>query len=134
MNPYTLNNLYADFPDDKACLDWLVNNRYPGGIVCKNCGKVTKHHFVESRKSYSCQECGHHIHPTSGTIFHKSSTPLTLWFYAVYRIVQSRNTLSAKDLQHELGVTYKTAWRMVNLIRNRLYESTPATGHLMAEE
>lgn len=33
-----------------------------------------------SRPSYSCAKCGHHIHPTAGTIFHKSSTSLHLWF------------------------------------------------------
>jgi transposase-like protein len=120
MKNYTLQDFQTDFPDDKTCLDWLVNYRYPQGITCKNCGKITKHHFVESRRSYSCQECGHHVHPTAGTIFHKSATPLNLWFYAIYRMASTQCAISAKQLQRELGVTYKTAWRMVTLIRSRL--------------
>jgi transposase-like protein len=56
----------------------------------------------------------------AGTIFHKSSTSLRLWFYAFYIITSTRCGVSAKHLERELGVTYKTAWRMFNLIRNQL--------------
>lgn len=129
MEKYTLKNMQAEFPDDKACLDWLLNYRYPAGITCKNCGVINaKHHYIASRKSYSCQECGHHVHPTAGTIFHKSSTPLTLWFYAIYLMAQTRTGISAKQLERELGVTYKTAWRMFTLIRSRLNEGGDAFG------
>jgi transposase-like protein len=120
MKTYTLKDFQRDFPDEEASIEWLKNYRWPDGIICKICGRVTKHHFVARRKSYSCQECGHHVHPTAGTIFHKSTTPLNLWFYAVYRMVQTRHDISAKQLQRELGVTYKTAWRMYKLIHSRL--------------
>lgn len=120
MIKYTLNDLQKDFPDDKACLDWLMSHRYPEGITCKLCGKITTHHFIDSRKSYSCQECGHHVHPTANTIFEKSATPLTKWFYAIYLMASTRTGIAAKQLERELGVTYKTAWRMFTLIRSRL--------------
>lgn len=121
---YTRDDLQHDFPDDKACLDWMMRQRYPDGVFCKRCGRITKHHFVERRKSYSCQVCGHHLHPTAGTIFHKSSTPLTAWFYAIYLIALNRNGISARQLQQELGVTYKTAWRILTLVRRRLDDET----------
>lgn len=120
MQRYTLSDFHRDFPDDKTCLEWLTTKRYPEGIFCKQCNRATKHHYIGSRKSYSCQVCGHHVHPTAGTIFHKSSTPLAVWFYAVYRIVQTHGTISVIELQHELGVTYKTAWRMYKLIRQQI--------------
>lgn len=130
MNKYTLKDMQKEFPDDKACLDWLLNYRYPNGINCKSCGVINaKHHYIASRKSYSCQECGHHVHPTADTIFHKSSTPLTLWFYAIYLMAQTRTGISAKQLERELGVTYKTAWRMFKLIRSRLDEGGDAFGN-----
>jgi transposase-like protein len=119
---YTIRDLRLEFPDDDACLDWLRDRLYPAGIHCPKCDRVTKHHRVASRKSYSCQFCGHHVHPTAGTIFHKSSTPLTLWFHAIYVMSQTRCGISAKQLQRELGVTYKTAWRMFNQIRKLLSE------------
>lgn len=120
MEKYTIRNFMLDFPDDAACLEWLKNHRWPDGITCEKCERVTKHHLVESRKSYSCQECGNHVHPTANTIFHKSSTPLPSWFYAVYLMASTRCGISAKQLERELGVTYKTAWRMFRLIRERL--------------
>ncbi len=129
MKTYTLKDMQTDFPDDKACLDWLLQSRYPNGITCKQCGTINaKHHYIASRGSYSCQECGHHVHPTAGTIFHKSSTPLTLWFYAIYLMAQTRTGISAKQLERELGVTYKTAWRIFKLIRSRLDEGGDAFG------
>ena len=129
MERYTLKDMQNDFPDDKACLDWLLNYRYPNGITCKNCGVVNaKHHYTASRKSYTCQWCGWHVSVTANTIFHKSSTPLTLWFYAIYLMAQTRTGISAKQLERELGVTYKTAWRMFKMIRSRLDEDGDAFG------
>ncbi len=128
MKRYTLREMQREFPDDETCLEWLKNYRWPNGITCKNCGKVTKHHYAASRKSYCCQFCGNHVHPTAGTIFHKSATPLTLWFYAIYLMAQTHTGISAKQLERELGVTYKTAWRMFTLIRSRLNEGGDAFG------
>ena len=120
MLPYTLKDFQKQFPDDATCLDWLRNYLYPDGIFCEACNAFTKHHRVKSRPSYSCDHCGHHVHPTAGTIFHKSSTPLTTWFYAIYLMSSTRCGVSAKQIQRETGVTYKTAWRMFKQIRSML--------------
>jgi len=120
MLPYTLKDFQKQFPDDATCLEWLKNSLYPDGIFCEACNAVTKHHRVKSRPSYSCDHCGHHVHPTADTIFHKSPTPLTTWFYAVYLMAQTRCGISAKQIQRETGVTYKTAWRMFKQIRSML--------------
>lgn len=122
MKKYTLKDLRKDFPNDETCLEWLKNRRYPDGIYCKNCEEVTAHYLVIKRKSFSCQNCGHHVHPTAGTIFHKSSTPLTIWFEVIYRMSQTRMGISAKQIERETGVTYKTAWRMCKLVRQQLDE------------
>jgi len=120
MLPFTLKDFLKQFPDDAACLEWLKNRLYPDGIHCKNCGEVTKHHRVKSRPSYCCDHCGNHVHPTADTIFHKSPTPLTTWFYAMYLMSATRCGISAKQIQRETGVTYKTAWRMFKQIRSIL--------------
>lgn len=121
MKPYTLKDFQAQFPDDATCLEWLRNYLYPDGIYCEKCEMTTKHYRVAKRPSYSCEFCGHHVHPTAGTIFHKSPTPLTTWFYAIYLMAQTRCGISAKQIQRETGVTYKTAWRMFKQIRSMLY-------------
>ncbi len=129
MRKYTVRDFERDFPDDAACLDWLRDYLYPDGIYCKVCQAVTKHHRVKSRPSYSCDRCGHHEHPTAGTIFQDTRTPLRLWFHGVYLMAQTRCGISAKQLQRETGVTYKTAWRMFNKIRLLLDgDDTPVGG------
>ena len=124
MLPYTLKDFQKQFPDDATCLEWLRNRLYPEGIYCVKCEATTKHHRVKSRPSYSCDQCGHHVHPTAETIFHKSPTPLTTWFYAIYLMAQTRCGISAKQIQRETGVTYKTAWRMFKQIRSMLTEES----------
>lgn len=128
MKKYTIKDFDRVFPNDDACLEWLKNKRYPNGIFCDKCQRVTNHHKVASRKSYSCGVCGHHVHPTAGTIYHKSSTPLTDWFYAVFLMASTRCGISAKQLERELGVTYKTAFRMFHKIREMLTESDDKLG------
>jgi transposase len=123
MLNYTKKDFDRQFPDDATCLEWLKNSLYPDGIYCDKCEAVTKHHRVVSRPSYSCDHCGHHVHPTADTIFHKSPTPLTTWFYAIYLMAQTRCGISAKQIQRETGVTYKTAWRMFKQIRSMLDET-----------
>jgi transposase len=91
--------------------------------VCTQCNAVkvfARYRTSQRRRSWTCTACGFHLHPTAGTIFHKSSTPLRLWFYAMYLMTSTRGGLSAKQLQRELEVTYKTAWRMADRIRKLL--------------
>ncbi len=119
---YTIQDFQRDFPTDEACLDWLRDFLYPDGIYCKLCQQMTKHHRVKSRMSYSCDRCGHHEHPMANTIFQDSRTPLRSWFHAVFLMASTRCGISAKQLQREIGVTYKTAWRMFRQIRTLLNE------------
>ena len=117
---YPLMAFAREFPDDQRCLDWLWRERHSQDgrhAYCPKCERHRRFHRIARRASYSCDSCGHHLHPTAGTIFHKSSTSLQLWFYAIYLMTSTRCGISAKQLERELGVSYKTAWRMVNLIR-----------------
>jgi transposase len=122
---YTVRDFNNEFPDDSACLEHIKEERWPDGMIdCVKCGKQTKHHRVGNRTAYACQFCGNHVYPLAGTIFEKSTTPLKTWFYAMYLMGSTRCGISAKQVQRETGVTYKTAWRMFNQIRKLLSEST----------
>jgi transposase-like protein len=105
------------FPDDDACLEFLKNARWPKGITCVKCQKVTKHYRIRAKKAYGCEFCGTLVSPTADTIFHKSRTSLRDWFYAMFLLANTRMGISAKHLERELGITYKTAWRMFTQIR-----------------
>jgi transposase len=128
---YSLMEFMAEFPNDEACLQWLWKTRLsPDGehALCPKCKverSFKRYATEQQRQSWTCVACGHHLHPTAGTIFHKSSTSLHLWFYAMYMITSTRCGISAKQLGRELGVTYKTAWRIFNRIRYSLGDDGP---------
>jgi transposase len=136
---YSLMEFMREFPDDAACLDWLWRARYAEDghhTRCPKCERERKFHKVTDRPAWDCDTCGYHLHPLAGTIFHKSSTSLQLWFFAIHLMTSTRCGVSAKQLERELGVTYKTAWRMFTLIRNKLMadDDTPLTGEVEVDE
>lgn len=116
----TYNRFLELFPDNDACLAYLKGKFFADGSECPKCGKASKFHRIKSRSAYSCQYCGHHVYPTAGTIFHKSTVSLQLWFFAIYLMSSTRCGISAKQLEREIGVTYKTAHRMFKQIRTLL--------------
>jgi len=138
---YSIFEFNRDFPDDAACLNWLWRTRFSTDgehAGCPKCAQVRpfkRYETAQQRQSWTCTACGHHIHPTAGTIFHKSATSLHLWFYGVYLMTSTRCGISAKQLERELGVTYKTAWRMFHLIRTLLAEDiTDLSGTVEVDE
>jgi transposase-like protein len=139
----SLMEFMRDFPDDPACLEWLWRERFSEDGTYADCPKCKTHRAFkryatsQRRQSWTCTGCGHHVHPTAGTIFHKSSTSLHLWFYAFYLMTSTRCGISAKHLERELGVNYKTAWRMLNRIRDDLMSQDgdgPLSGDVEADE
>jgi transposase len=132
-----------EYPDDATCLEWLWRTRFSADGERAHCPKCdTERAFkryatTQRRQSWTCTACGQHIHPTAGTIFHKSSTSLQLWFYAIYLMSSTRCGISAKQLERELGVNYKTAWRMFRLIRTDLMaqdDRGPLSGEVEVDE
>jgi len=127
-----------EYPDDASCLGYLWRTRYAEDgehAECPKCEQVRsfkRYETAQRRQSWTCTACGHHIHPTAGTIFHKSSTSLHLWFYAIYLVSSSKCGIAAKQLEREIGVNYKTALRMLHLIRQDLMEQD-YTGQLSGE-
>ena len=124
MRRYTIRQFNDDFPDEDTCLAYVAALVYPTfpEIHCRTCDEMRKHHRIKGRKIYSCQKCGTHVSPLAGTIFEKSRTPLKSWFYAMYLMSTTRMGISAKQVERELGVTYKTAWRMFKQIRSLMDE------------
>ncbi len=126
---FTINDFNALFPDNDACLDWLMEKRYPGArAICSFCRVERLHHRIASKKAYACDNCGTYISPMAGTIFEKSSTSLRLWFYAIYLMSATRCGISAKQIQRETGVTYKTAWRIFKQVRTLMSEDIRLEG------
>lgn len=134
MSEITLRDFVGRFGTNAQCLDFIRRQRWPDGIPCMKCERVTGHHLIADRKCFSCQECGSHVHPTAGTLFHKSRVPLPDWFYVIWQFGKTRAGFSAKQVQREIGVSYPTALRMCNLIRERLGETPTLSGVVEADE
>lgn len=122
-----LDQFKRKYGRDRQCLEYIMRKRYP---VCK-CG--SRFYPIKNRTSYSCK-LGHQVYPLVGTIFEGSSTKLSSWFFAIYLMSQTRNGISAKFLQRVLGVTYKTAWRMLNKIRSLMGEYVQLEGQIEVDE
>ena len=114
----TVRQFFARFPGDEACLNHIMEVRYGLRHVCEKCGKEATFHKITGRRAFACAACGDHVYPCAGTIFEDSRTSLQSWFYAIYLFVTTRHGVSGKELQRTLGVTYKTAWRMGQQIRD----------------
>lgn len=135
-NTFTLSQFLKKYSSEDKCLEEIKNIKYPDGIKCPKCQKVTKHYRMSKRRAYACSQCGNHIYPLAGTIFEKTTTPLTSWFYAMFLMIKTRCGVSAKQLERELGVTYKTAWRIAKQIRILMADTdnTPLDGDVEVDE
>lgn len=124
MNKYTITQFRKDYPDNDACLHRLFTLRFTG-LVCPKCDGDKEFTRVNNRKSYQCPCCGFQVYPMAGTIFEKSRTPLTHWFYAIYLQTTTRNGVAAKELERQLNVCYETALRMAHQIKKLMGNNKP---------
>lgn len=113
---FTLLDFHNQFPDNNACLVHLFETHH-GHKACPKCEKVGNYHRQKNTSHFVCSCGGHQISPKAGTIFEKSDTDLVKWYFAIFLMSQSRNGVAAKEIERQVGVTYKTAWRMQKQIR-----------------
>ena len=133
----SIQDFFKHFPNDDTCLYYLMVKTYGETLDCPKCGKHGKFHRIKRHPAYECAWCGHEIYPMAGTIFHRSHTSLQKWFYAIYLFTTSRHGVAAKELQRQLSVTYKTAWRMAHEIRKHMAKADgegPLGGVVEADE
>jgi predicted DNA-binding transcriptional regulator YafY len=124
MIVFKFKDIDQEFPDEKSCLEWLKNKRYPEGIKCPVCNKITKHHRLSRRPCYECDNCGNQVYPTSGTMFHRSKVPLKTWFKVIQRLSSEKHDVSLKTIQSQYGLTYGKAHRMFQIISEYFNENT----------
>ena len=122
---YSLVDLKRDFSNDAVAVEFIFDARHSRKCSCSGVYQPlfkwdTEQKKLIGRRQFQCSTCRYQIAPTAGTIFHKSDTPLSLWFHAIWVFSNAKSGISAKEMERQLGVTYKTAWRILKLIRTAL--------------
>ena len=113
----SLTDFLSRYGTEELCHDALVAMRWPNGFLCPHC-QETRHSYTPVRRLFQCTACRVQTSVRSGTVFHKSTTPLTKWFLAIYLLTQSKNDVAALEMARQLGVKWDTAW----LIKQKLME------------
>ena len=122
---WTLLYVHQKYGTQEACLEYVEALRWPEGPICPSC-QSDKASRIATRNLWECSDCRYQYSATAGhPIFHRTRTPLPLWFQAVYLVCSSKKGISAKQLQRDLGVTYKTAYRMGQQIRGSIKNTNP---------
>ena len=107
------------YQTEDACREELFRQRFPEGFVCPKCG-CKEFHSIHSRSICQCRSCRHQTSVTAGTVMHRTHLPLTIWFWAIYLCVTDKRGISAVQLSRTLGVSYDSAWHLLDRIRKAM--------------
>src|SRR5208283_3856337 len=116
----SLSEFQKELPDETSCVAFLFKRRWPDGFVCPVCDKRRMAALKSRPCLYECLDCGRQTSITAGTAMHRSRLPLTAWFWAAHLMTTHSNGMSARQLEDQLGVTYKTAWLLTQKLRRSM--------------
>ena len=118
--PRTRLELDEFFPDDAACLEYVEGLRWPEGFVCVGCGGLGEV-WRASRGRLVCPHCRRQTSVLAGTVFHRTRSPLRMWFLAAWELTSQKYGANALGLQRVLGLgSYKTAWVWLHKLRRAM--------------
>ena len=121
-NGRSLAEFQLEFPNDESCANFLFKRRWPDGFVCPSCGERRSALLKSRARLYECLDCGRQTSVTAGTITHRTKLPLTSWLWAAHLMATHSNGMSARQLEDQLGVTYKTAWLLAQKLRRTMVD------------
>ena len=135
-NPSTLLEFQREFATEEDCERLLYEWRWPRGFRCPRC-EANQATRLAGRRQYQCRGCKYQVSVTAGTALHKSKLPLRVWFWAIFLVARHKKSVSALQLQHDLGLgSYRTAWLLLHKIRATFDESAdyPLKGLVEVDE
>src|SRR3954452_14938487 len=119
---HSLSEFQNAFPDEAHCVAFLFKCRWPSGFVCPACGKARGAALNSRPRLYECLDCGRQTSITAGTGMERSKLHLTTWVWAAHLRATHSNGISARQLEDQLGVTYKTAWLLTQKLRRSMVD------------
>jgi transposase-like zinc ribbon protein len=128
------------FETDEQCWTYLESARWPEGVRCPKCGGAKVSRFVSgdakrerfskkqgklvevrvpARRLYQCNTAGclYQFSAITATALAGSHLPIRTWFLAIGIMASSKMQVSAKQLERELSVSYRTAWYLTHRLR-----------------
>lgn len=116
----TVMHLLRTLATEKSCEEYLIRVRWPEGMACVHCRGRAFDRREGKTRAYRCRTCHRFTSPTAGTIFHRTRTTLQQWFVALFLAAADKRGLSALFLGEQIGVSYPTAWAMLQRMRRAM--------------
>lgn len=118
----SLIHLIETLHTEEDCRTYLENLKWAQAPICPHCGSINSKHYRLKIHGiftglYKCKDCRSRFTVTIGTMFEGSHLPLKKWFLAIYLFLSHKKGISSMQLHKDLHVTQKTAWFMLNRIR-----------------
>ena len=118
-------------PDEAAATEFLEKRRWGDTPTCPRChSEDVARASAKAPMRWHCRGCRKYFSVRIGTVMERSPIPLRKWLYAIYLFHTSRKGISAKQLEKELGLTYRSAW----FLGHRIREAMQYPGPLLAGE
>lgn len=115
---------HGRFTDKDQAREHLEALRWPRGPACPHCGGTQRNGRLRGKSHraglYFCGDCRRQFTVTVGTVFERSKIPLNKWLYAIHIVCAHGEDISCTQLEDMLGVSYKTAWFMLQRIREAM--------------
>ena len=118
----SLTEFQSAFPDEASCAAFLFERRWPDGFICPACGAARAAALKSRAYTYECYGCGRQTSITAGTAMHRTRLALTAWFWAAHLMSTHSNGMSARQLEDQLGLTYRTAWLLAQKLRRSMVD------------
>jgi len=115
----SLTEFQKEFPDEASCSAFLFKRRWPDGFVCPSCGGDRAAALKSRAYTFECYGCRRQ---TSITAMHRTRLALTVWFWAAHLMATHSNGMSARQLEDQLGLTYRTAWLLAQKLRRSMVD------------
>jgi transposase-like protein len=134
--PKNMAEFIEMFGTEEQCQEYLVRQKWGGeGFKCPRCSCTTC--WITKRNLFVCTECEYNASLTAGTAMEGTRKPLKLWFLAMYLMVTSKQGVSAKEIQRQLGLSsYQTAWAWLHKLRDCMVnpDREPLKGKVEVDE
>ncbi len=115
----SVTQLEKALPDEMACINYFRDLRWPEGVVCVH-GCYQSKIYNLANGGFKCGACSSKFTVRHGTIFKDSKLPLRTWYRAIFLMISNPKGVSSMEIHRQLGITQKSAWFVVQRIRELL--------------